>query len=153
VTGFAPSPITDLLNGFAQHIADADIGFTYRADGSAYTDGEVGIYKGVTGLNDGPQLVLNWVALDDALEDSRTNGYLQAAAIGAPNDADSVNDMSSALRTVLHGLEDVTFGRAHVIQCYRSSSVPMGTDEQDRAALADHYTCDVDLPPTVNPPA
>lgn len=150
---FTPSPVTDLLDGFAQHIADADIGFTYRADGTPYQPGEVGIFMGVMGLTTGAMLVLNWVALDDALEDSRTNGYLQATSVGEPNDTLTVNDMSSALRSILHGLEDVTFGRAHVIQCYRASSVPMGTDEQDRAALADHYTCDVDLPPTVNPPA
>lgn len=147
------SPVTDLLNGFAAILAAADLGLTWRSDGSSYLPTEIPIVKGTErAATVGAQVVLNWVNLTDDVTIPEGSGYLQAAVIGAPNDASSPTDLSYGIGATLHGLNARQFGQAFLIQCLRTSSVPMPQDDLFRSAVANQFTCDVAWPDTAYRP-
>lgn len=143
------SPVTDLLNGFSQILNDAGLGLTWRSDGTSYLDDEIPIVK----VSDraaivGAQVVLNWINLTDDPTIPQGTGYLQAAVIGAPNDANSPTDLSYWIGATLHGLTAQQFGQAQLVSCLRSSSVPMPPDVLDRSSVANQFLCNVEWPPT-----
>lgn len=71
---------------------------------------------------------------------------------GAPDDALDVDDLADSVFDVLHGLTHRDFGTAHAVQVLRTSSMPMGKDDNNRHERADNYTFDVNEPPTAGRP-
>jgi hypothetical protein len=143
----ASSPTSDLIVGFARTLDSAGIGLTYAED-TGYGPDDVAIVEATERVLDNAQVVLNWVALDDDVDVTQGTGILQVGIIGLPGDRRSPNDISWAVFGVLQQLTGAVFGSVSITDCWRQSSVPMGTDERDRTSRADQYRVTVEYPPT-----
>lgn len=73
---------------------------------------------------------------------------VQVMARGVENNSLDADDLADDIFTALQGLEDRTYGTAHVAQCLRVSAVPLGIDSLKRWTRADNYELNVDLPLT-----
>ena len=137
---------TDIVTGTASYLASANIGVTYRPDGSSYLPTETGVFFGIMPETPDRVIVLNWVPGTDNISEASGDGLLQIAMRGLPNNSTDVLDLASDIRTVLHGVTGLTFNSCFLAQAYRQSSVPMGQDDSVRLVRADHYFYQIDYP-------
>lgn len=144
------SPVRDLVEGFAQHLADAGVG-VWSPD-APYGADDVAIVYGTERPIPNQQVILNWTDLDQHPEITQSAGMLQVTVKGLPNDRGSTDDLSYAAFAALHGVTQLPLGAALVVQCLRRNSVPMGQDDHLRVERADHYDVDVEWPPTSHRP-
>jgi hypothetical protein len=77
---------------------------------------------------------------------------VQVMVRGVVNNSLDADDQADDIFAVLQGLEDRTYGTAHLVQCNRISAVPLGIDGSKRSSRADNYEIDVDLPLTAGRP-
>lgn len=77
---------------------------------------------------------------------------VQVMVRGVANNSLDCDDLADDIFLALQGLEDRTFGAAHLVQCNRISAVPLGIDTSKRSTRADNYEIDVDLPLTAGRP-
>lgn len=71
---------------------------------------------------------------------------------GIVNNSLDVDVLGDAVFNVLQGVEDLTFGTAHVVQALRVSSIQLGTDANKRNERSDNFEFDVDVPVTPGRP-
>jgi hypothetical protein len=71
---------------------------------------------------------------------------------GVVNNSLDVDDLGDDVFNLLHGLEHVQFGTAHVNQMLRVSSIQLGADAAKRNERSDNYELDVDVPVTPGRP-
>ena len=71
---------------------------------------------------------------------------------GAVNNSLDVDDLGDDVFNLLHGIEHVQFGTAHVNQMLRVSSIQLGADVNKRNERSDNYELDVDVPVTPGRP-
>jgi hypothetical protein len=137
----------DLAVGFATMIADSSIA-VYRADGTAYLDGETAIvFKNMPPSPDRVVCITS-VPLTDATEAAYGTVLVQVKCRGIPNDDLDVDDLGDAIFDLVQNTKDVVFGSTHAVQILRNSSVPMGVDTKRRWERIDHYYVDLDYPET-----
>lgn len=150
------SATNDLLDGLAQLLADAGVA-SYTPAG-VYTVDQTGVFfslmpAGAEGAPPGPDrcVVLSAYALSDqpGLPLGQITVQVRTRGLEDPRD---VTALSDAVYDLFQGLTDRTFGSVHLIQMLRKSSLPMGQDTNRRWQQSQNYTCDVDLPATVNRP-
>jgi hypothetical protein len=77
---------------------------------------------------------------------------VQVMVRGVANDSLDPDDLADVIFEALQGLEDRTYGAAHLVQCFRVSAVPLGIDSSKRSTRSDNYELDVDLPLTSGRP-
>lgn len=145
------SPVRALVEAFAQALADAGVG-VWSPGAATYGPDDVVIFRGTERAVDNPQIILNWVDVDDHPEITQGSGILQVAMKGTANDPGSVDDIGYAVFNALHGLTNLPAGDALVVQCLRRNSVPMGQDDKLRKERADQFDVDVEWPPTSHRP-
>lgn len=136
----------DLLTGLAQMIADTGIGVFNPSGIYAATDTGI-IFKNMPSKPD-RCIVLTMVPLTDMTTIPVGKVLVQVRTRGLPNNPLDVDDLGDAVFDLLQGVTDVTLGSAHIIQCLRNSSVPMGVDSAQRWERVDHMYVDMDYPPT-----
>lgn len=136
----------DLVDGIATLIAKAGIA-VYSTTGT-YTAGQTGIFFKI--VNPTPDRIVTLTAylITDNLSVplARYGVQVRCRGLQDPRDVDELGDSISQL---LHGLTNVTFGTAHIIQAFRQSSVTLGQDASKRWDRADAFYIDVDVPATV----
>ena len=71
---------------------------------------------------------------------------------GIVNDSLDVDELGDSFFNLLHGIEHVQFGTAHVNQMLRVSSIQLGADTAKRNERSDNYELDVDVPVTSGRP-
>ena len=71
---------------------------------------------------------------------------------GIVNNSLDVDDFADSVFNLLHGIEHVQFGTAHVNQMLRVSSMQHGADANKRNERSDNYELDVDVPVTPGRP-
>ncbi|GAB3081038.1 hypothetical protein GCM10027053_51990 [Intrasporangium mesophilum] len=92
-----------------------------------------------------------YATVDDATV-AHSTLRVQLMARGVPNDSLDVHELADSAFLALQTLENRTYGTAHLVQCLRVSSVPLGIDDAKRSARSDNYEVDVDLPLTAGRP-
>jgi hypothetical protein len=128
--------VADLLDGLAEHIAEAGIATylprkLYAADDTAIT---------VELMPDSPTRVLclsAYMARDDM--SLSTSVISVQTRIRAGRDPREVHDLSDAIFDLLHGAWSYKVGRVSVVQSRRSSSAVLGLDKNNRWEHSDNY--------------
>ncbi|MCW2496347.1 minor capsid protein [Jatrophihabitans sp.] len=129
------------VEGFAQALADAGIGLTWRPS-EPYETGELGI--GVmtfpTGLNKAVALTPYPLSDDPALSDSQIGLQVKTRSESAePRD---VWDLDDAIANVLLGLYPTTLPSGiEIVTLQRTSSTSLGQDESQRWIWSSNYPC------------
>lgn len=141
----------DLLTGLAQHLADADIGITYRPS-DPYLPAETGVF--FKALPTGPDrcVVITAYATSDEAKVALSHVRVQFWFRGVANDTLDVDNLGDDAFAVLQGAEDLTFGAAHLVQALRVSSIQLGVDDNKRSQRSDNYELDLDVPLTPGRP-
>lgn len=143
---------SDLLNGVAQYLAAQGVG-TYRSDGSAYLTTETAIVFGELPVAPDRVIALSlYGGPADEVKSNLSHPRLQLMMRGAAENTLDVGDLATQAFAALQGIESMDFGSAHLVQCYRVSSVPQGLDSNRRSERADNYQIDVNTPNTVGRP-
>lgn len=140
----------DLLVGLAD-VLDTAGAATYRASGGYLAD-ETAVVFG--DLPTGPDRVvaLALYQATDAIEQNLSTRRMQVMMRSVPNDSLDVGDLADDVFDALHVLENTACGVVHVVQCFRTSVVPLGMDEQRRYLRADNYQLDINTPATPGRP-
>lgn len=136
----------DLIDGLANLIAAAGLA-TYNPSG-IYTDAQTGIFDSAFPPSPGRIVTLTAVPLTDDPSLPMSQILVQARCRGTQDPRDVAN-LAGGIFDILHGLTHVQFGSAHVIQCFRRTSAPLGADANKRWSRSDQYYIDVDTPPTL----
>lgn len=138
----------DLLLGLAAELVTAGIGTTTLPVSNPST----GIYmKALPTAPDRAVALTVYSSVDQpkvALSTVRVQFFLR----GKADDSADVDDLGDAIFLALQGLEDRTYGTAHLVQCNRISSVQLGIDDNKRANRSDNYEIDLDVPVTAGRP-
>ncbi len=71
---------------------------------------------------------------------------------GIVNDSLDVDELGDAVFNLLHGIEHVQVGSAHINQMLRVSSIQLGADANKRSERSDNYELDLDVPVTPGRP-
>lgn len=141
------STTSDITNGIALLAVSSTAGLTWRADSSAYTAGETGIYR--KRLPDGLRgLAITIVPQSDDPSQPLGRVMIQLKARGSKNKPTDPDDILDACFTVMHGLMQAPMGSCSLAQLNRGIRVPMGDDATGAWELIDQYYADVDYPPT-----
>ena len=93
-------------------------------------------------------VALSAYSAQDEPKVARSAIRIQVMIRGVANNSVDADDLADDIFAALQGLEDRTYGSAHLIQCLRISAVPLGIDSLKRTSRADNYELDVDLPLT-----
>jgi len=122
---------------------DAGVG-VYRADGSAYTAGEVGIFYGPVGTSPdrGVGVTLYHKDEDDLANGLQGDRRVQFRVRGAPGVRNGANVLAQAVEDALNGLSRT----AGLFLVKRVQMAQLGTDGNNRSERADSYQITFDLP-------
>lgn len=145
------SATRDLLVGLAQHLHAAGVG-VYNPS-AVYNPATTVITMKNLPSTVPRAIMLTAYGPSDHPTINLTQYRVQVWFRGNPNDSLDVDDLGDSVFNVLHGLEHVDFGTAHVVQALRVSSLPMGEDDNNRHERSDNYAFDVNRPATLNQPA
>jgi hypothetical protein len=135
---------SDLLDGIAQRLEDADIG-TFNPTGAGYTTGQVGIVFDVVPAAPDKVLVLTvYGATDDpTLSDSELS--LQVRVRGT-RDPRTAYDLDDAAFDVLQNLPRTALGGTTVEAAWRTSAAYMGVDSNGRHERVSNYRLRIHRP-------
>jgi len=145
------SATRDLLVGLAQYLHDQGVG-VYDPDEAYEPTSTVITMKNMPSTVPRAIMLTAYIPSDHPTV-NLTQYRVQVMSRGLPNDSLDVDDLGDSVFNVLHGLEHVDFGTAHVVQALRVSSIPMGEDDNNRHERSDNYALDVNRPATLNQPA
>lgn len=137
----------DIADGFAQIISDATIG-VYRADGSAFAAGEIGIVLGE--LPDEPAQAIGLTPYPVSDNPAGTDGILglQIMFRGEGVDVRPVWQMRDATFALLQGRMSFTVNGQYISSIWRQISAPLGRDDLGRYEHADTYYLNINRPPS-----
>lgn len=135
----------DLLVGLAGELTAAGIA-TYSTGAGG------GIYFNALPTSPDRAVSITAYSSVDEPKVTRSTVRVQFWFRGARDDSGDCDDMADATFLLLQGAEDRTYGTAHLVQCNRASSVPLGTDDSKRSSRTDNYEIDLDLPVTPGRP-
>lgn len=131
---------SDVANGLAQLLADADLG-TWNPDAAGGTIVRGSLPPDTLGIG-----IQTYRAGDDdpahPTTQLRVQFWLRAA------DIDTLDDLDSGIYDVLMGLSGSVFGGTHLTDTGAISAVPMGLDGQGNPERACSYRLELDLPAT-----
>lgn len=141
---------SDLLTGLAQHLDDAGAA-TYRPAGG-YLSTETAIVFGDLPTSPDRAVALSLYASRDLIEQNLSMIRVQVMMRGAVNSSLDLGPLAVAIFDALHAAVALDFGTAHVVQCQRISTVPLGMDGNKRYLRADSYELDVNTPARTDRP-
>jgi minor capsid protein len=142
---------SDLLNGIAA--ATATAGLAVIRDGTDFLSSETALtFKNLPANPDRVVCLTPFGANSDQPEIPLGIQPVQARFRGTADPRD-VDELADAFFALWHGAINRTFGSVHVVQILRTSSIPLGMDEQSRRwERSDNYDCYLDYPTTANRP-
>lgn len=130
---------TDLVAGFAQLLAAADIGLDWHPDGTPYTSG-IGIYDSDVPPSPDDVVTLTAYGLGDGPTYADSTRGLQIRVRSAGADPRVSRDMDDAIADVLIGLYPMTLPTGiYVKTLERTSSTPLGQDDNRRWSRSSNY--------------
>lgn len=154
---------TDLVVGFAQLLADADVGFIWQPDGAyvvgedygyggyetAYGNGGTGLFvMGVPSIPDRLVTLSPYPLGDDAVYADSLAG-LQVRSRAAGEDPRGVMDLDDTVADVLLGRFPMTLPTGvHVTTLERTSATPLGQDANQRWSWSSNYRLGLHRPGT-----
>lgn len=141
---------TDLLTGLAQHLNDAGVGVYKPAGG--YLASDTAIVFGELPTAPDRVIALSLYGFTDAITQNLSSPRVQVMLRGTPNNSLDVGTLAVSVFGAMHALAGADYGTAHVVQCNRFSTVPLGVDESKRYERADNYLLDVNTPATPGRP-
>ncbi len=127
---------TDLLSGLAELLDTA--GVADWATTGVYSDGQTGIYIAATPPKPDRAVCLTGYPVTEMVQLPDVTYAVQVRTRAGPDPRD-VSDLDALIFDQFHGLAQVTFGAAHVVQMWRQSSAPMGRDSNDRIEWSSNY--------------
>ena len=142
---------SDLLTGLAGFLAAAGIGVTYRTS-TPYLATETGVVFGLYPTSPDRCIAMTAYAATDEPKVALSKIRVELALRGVVNDSLDVDELGDSFFNLLHGIEHVQFGTAHVNQMLRVSSIQLGADTAKRNERSDNYELDVDVPVTSGRP-
>ncbi|NUO58996.1 MAG: hypothetical protein HOV78_20235 [Hamadaea sp.] len=134
----------DLLAGLAQELDDATVA-TYRPD-TPLEDAETAITFGT--MPDRPDrcVTLTTYPISDEPREAKSLVGVQVRC-RAESYLDAV-DLNGQIFDALHGLTGRQYGTCHLVQLQRRSSIPMGTDGDQRWEYSANFYADINPPTT-----
>jgi hypothetical protein len=127
---------SDLLDGLAQHLADAGIG-SWRPD-SAYTAGETAIVLNVVPAAPDRAITLHLYRDEPVPGLTDLTGAVQIRMRTGPDPHD-LADLADAVYQLLHESGPHVWGLATVTKLWRDSTAPLGQDPLGRLERSDNY--------------
>lgn len=145
------STTSDLLDGLAAILDSAAI--TVDKTGSNYLPGDTALtFKNLPASPDRVVCLSPFGANSDHPEIPMGVQPVQVRVRGTSDPRD-VDELADSVFAVLHGAINRTFGSVHVVQVLRTSSIPLGMDDQSRRwERSDNYDCYMDYPTSTNRP-
>jgi len=137
-----------LLTGLAEHLAANGVG-AWRPNGPSYTANEVGIV--IRAIPATPDRIITLAAYPvnaglPGLADITTGVQIRCRGTVDPR---VVEDVGDAAFDLLDGATGLTWGGIPVVQVYRQSYAPLGSDGNGRWESSHNYYVDA-MRPTVN---
>lgn len=142
--------MSDLIDGFAQLIADNDLG-VWNESGT-YTASQTGIFRMFVAPSPDRILAISSVPMTANVALPMGSALVQIRGRGNANNPDDVNELLDPILQLVTGLTNQTMGSTHIVQVQFQSSAPLGMDQNFRWERADQYLVDIDTPPTSNRP-
>lgn len=127
----------ELAHGLAEHLAAAGVGM-YRPTG-VYRDDETGIVIAVVPAAPPRVVVLSCYALTDDVDQADSLIGLQVRVRSSTPDPRDALDLIDAVFETLHGATHLTLAGTGVHLVERTTSTPMGRDQNGRYEHADTY--------------
>lgn len=142
---------SQLLSGFAEHLATSGIG-TWHQDGSPYGSTDTGIVIGAMPAQPERVILLNAYPMGESLSTATVAVGLQVRT-RAGTDPRQVWDLDDTIWEQLHGATQLNLGEVTVIQVYRTSSASLGQgrDGQNRWERTSNYHVDALRPTSERP--
>lgn len=138
---------TDLVAGFAQLLAEADIGLTWHPDGTAYAADTIGLYDSAVPPTPDDVVTLTAYGLGDAATYADSTRGLQVRTRRAGQDPRPSKDLDDDIFDVLAGLYPTTLPTGIRIKTLvRSSSTPLGQDDNQRWERVSNYVLTLHRP-------
>lgn len=138
---------TDLLEGLATYLAAQGVA-TYRQPGDPYLPDETAIMLGDLTPAPDRQIGLTIYGSQDSITENYSRYRVQIYMRGVPNDSQDANHLARDTFNAIQSLTSQQWGTAWLIQAFRNTFIPQGTDANLRAERADNYLLDVNSPAT-----
>lgn len=141
----------DLLAGLAAQMETAGVAL-YREDFSSYAAGDTAVVLSLMPQSPDRCVALTAYSAVDAVESSWSTIPVQFRFRGNVSDPTDVTNFADDVFQAIHGLTNLTFGSAHLVQILRKSTVPLGQDDSRRWQRSDNYYADINAPTTARRP-